>query len=106
MTNALPPDEPLVPLRQALGRRLGNPTRSTLVRWATRGLRKPDGVVVKLTAVQVGTRWMTTCRLAEDFAARVTTGTEAVGIVPSARRAECLNEGKLDDSDLRVVSPR
>lgn len=75
MPNAPLPDEALLPLRQALGRRLGDPTRSTLVRWAVHGLRTPDGAVVRLPTWQIGTRWMTTRRLADEFATKVITAT-------------------------------
>jgi hypothetical protein len=69
------PDDLLMPLRQTLGRRLGNPTRSTLVWWAARGLKTCDGTIVKLGAVQVGRRWLTTRRNAEEFAVKVMAGT-------------------------------
>jgi hypothetical protein len=61
----LPPD--LVPVGRAIGRRLGNPHKSTIVRWILRGVRGPDGRRVKLRAWRFGARWMTTPAAAEEF---------------------------------------
>ena len=61
----------LVPVRQALGDRLGRPHRGTLARWASRGLRTKGGSVVKLDAVQIGQRWMATRTAADRFCREV-----------------------------------
>jgi Protein of unknown function (DUF1580) len=47
---------------------------ATLVRWCLRGVRLPDGSRVKLQAVRVGCRWLTTDAWFDKF---ITTLTEA-----------------------------
>lgn len=73
MSFPIPPDEPLVAVRAALGSRLGHRHRANLRRWIIDGLRTPDGVV-RLVGWRLGTRWVTTARLANEFCDKVLTG--------------------------------
>jgi hypothetical protein len=86
MNCAVGTDEPLIPVRRALGRRLGDRHRATLARWVTRGLRVKGGTVVKLDARQVGLRWMTTRSAADRFCHEVMApaATEADGPPPAS----------------------
>jgi hypothetical protein len=84
MTSMIPGDEPLVPVRAAIGQRLGHRHRGTLARWATRGLRTRDGTVVKLDARQVGLRWMTTRSAADRFCHEVVASAAAEAAGPSS----------------------
>src|SRR5262245_39050896 len=45
---------------------------STLARWITRGVRTPDGRRVRLRAVRLGSKWLTTRGWIEEFAAAQT----------------------------------
>jgi hypothetical protein len=69
----IPGDEPLVPVREALGQRLGHRHRATFRRWIIDGLRTPNGVV-RLVGWQFGSRWLTTTRLAGEFCDLVVSG--------------------------------
>src|SRR5438309_219453 len=53
--------------------RAGRPVHiSTLVRWITAGSRGPDGATVRLQAVRMGGRWLTTRAWLDDYARRLT----------------------------------
>jgi hypothetical protein len=45
---------------------------STIARWITRGVRAPDGRRVRLRAVRLGSKWLTTRAWLEEFAAAQT----------------------------------
>jgi hypothetical protein len=45
---------------------------STLLRWILSGARRPDGEVVRLEAVRLGGRWVTSREAMERFAERLT----------------------------------
>jgi hypothetical protein len=45
---------------------------STLVRWITRGARSPDGAVVRLEAIRLGGRWLTSEEALERFTQKLT----------------------------------
>jgi hypothetical protein len=69
--------EDLITLAEAMKRippaRRGRKTHlSTLVRWITEGARAPDGTRVRLEAVRVGARWMTTIPALQRFVERLT----------------------------------
>jgi hypothetical protein len=54
------------------GRR-GRPVHfSTLYRWVTAGVRLPDGSVVRLEAVRLGGKWVTSAEALQRFAERLT----------------------------------
>ena len=52
---------------------------STLLRWVVRGARSPTGEVVRLEAVRVGHRWMTSREALQRFAHRLTPQLEGSG---------------------------
>src|SRR5947209_2976801 len=53
--------------------RNGRPTHtSTLIRWITAGTAAPSGEVVRLRAVRLGGRWLTTREWLEEYARRLT----------------------------------
>jgi hypothetical protein len=45
---------------------------STLLRWITRGAKGPTGEVVRLEAVRLGARWLTSREALQRFAERLT----------------------------------
>lgn len=66
---------------------------STVFRWLTKGTRTPGGPIVKLEAVRVGTRWLTSRGAVARFVAALTdASTPATSTppttTPAARRAE------------------
>ena len=88
--------EPPVPLAEAV--KLIPPARSgkrthlsTLLRWILTGAKAPDGTRVKLEAVRLGGRWMTSREALQRFAEALTpslSDTPALPIprAPTARR--------------------
>lgn len=46
---------------------------ATMIRWCTRGIRQPDGSRVRLRAIRVGSRWLTTSEWVDEFIAVLTT---------------------------------
>jgi hypothetical protein len=61
----LPPNERVFPFsvlaEELPPARSGKKCRlSTLIRWATRGARSPDGRLVRLEAARLGNRWVST----------------------------------------------
>src|SRR5262249_38740448 len=53
--------------------RLGRPVHaSTIIRWILNGSRGPDGQIVRLKAVRMGGRWLTTRDWLDDYAQRMT----------------------------------
>jgi hypothetical protein len=54
------------------GRNGSRPHLSTLVRWITRGTPGPDGRRVRLAAVRVGGKWVTSRAALQEFAAELT----------------------------------
>jgi hypothetical protein len=82
-------DEPLLPLTAAASlvppARRGRKTHpSTLLRWILTGAKGPGGPV-KLEAVRLGGRWMTTRSALQRFAERLTPDTVAAPPPPSSR---------------------
>jgi hypothetical protein len=59
----------LLPAHRGPGR-VGGPT---IFRWITRGVRAVDGRVVRLEAVRVGSRWLTSAGAIQRFSAALTT---------------------------------
>jgi hypothetical protein len=45
---------------------------STLLRWILRGAKGPSGTLVKLEAIRLGNRWMTSREALQRFAERLT----------------------------------
>src|SRR5262245_37394674 len=67
------------PISLAAAARLVPPARSgkqthlsTLLRWILKGAKAPDGTLVKLEAVRLGGRWMTSRDAMQRFAERLT----------------------------------
>jgi hypothetical protein len=88
-----PPSAPYLSLNQAIKLlppgRMGRPAHlATLVRWIKAGSRGPNGESVRLQAVRMGGRWLTTSGWIEDFARGLTPSFGASPVVPpiSARR--------------------
>jgi hypothetical protein len=50
---------------------------STIFRWVTKGMKAPSGQVVKLEAVRVGSRWLTSRGAVARFVAALTPADEA-----------------------------
>jgi hypothetical protein len=63
---------------------------STLLRWILRGARNLAGEVVRLEAIRLGSRWMTSREALQRFAERLTPRTDAhappAPRTPTARR--------------------
>lgn len=58
--------------------REGKPTHSsTLTRWIMDGCKAVDGTVVKLEALRLGNRWVTSLEALDRFAERLTHGAAA-----------------------------
>jgi hypothetical protein len=53
-------------------RRNGTVDPSTVFRWVTKGMRTPDGRVVRLEAVRVGGRWLTSRGAVARFVSALT----------------------------------
>lgn len=69
--------EPLIPLAEACRHippgRNGKATHlSTLLRWILKGAKAPDGTTVRLDAVRLGARWMTSRQALQRFAEKLT----------------------------------
>ncbi len=62
----------------------GKPTvnPSTIFRWITRGVRTPDGEVVRLEAVRLGTSWRTSLEAITRFSAKLTSASLCSGAPP------------------------
>jgi Protein of unknown function (DUF1580) len=45
---------------------------STLLRWATKGAKGPDGTIVRLEALRLGGRWVTSREAIQRFMERLT----------------------------------
>jgi hypothetical protein len=50
---------------------------STLLRWIQRGARNPAGEIIRLEAIRLGSRWMTSREALQRFAERLTPTTDA-----------------------------
>jgi hypothetical protein len=59
---------------------------STLLRWIMRGCKAPDGSLVKLEAIRLGNRWMTSRQALQRFAERLTPRTDSSS-APAPRTA-------------------
>jgi Protein of unknown function (DUF1580) len=69
--------EPLISLNDASrivpAARRGKKTHlSTLLRWILKGCRGPNGTMVRLEAIRVGNRWMTSRQALQRFAESLT----------------------------------
>jgi hypothetical protein len=80
------------------GHRGGNSVDpSTVFRWVTKGMRTPDGRFVRLEAVRVGARWLTSRPAVTRFVAALTAAADPSPATPSpppartsaARRKSC-----------------
>jgi hypothetical protein len=79
-----------IPLKDAC--RLVPPARSgkrthlsTLLRWIQHGARGPSGERVRLEAVRLGGRWLTSREALQRFAAALTPPTDTVPPAPASR---------------------
>jgi Protein of unknown function (DUF1580) len=62
---------------------------STIWRWILKGIRTPDGQVVRLEAVRLGARWVTSREALARFSARLTptaTDSQAAPRTPTQRQ--------------------
>jgi hypothetical protein len=69
--------EKLISLVQAArmmprGRRDGAVHLSTVLRWILRGVKRPDGETVKLEAIRIGCRWLTSVESLQRFGDELT----------------------------------
>jgi hypothetical protein len=71
MSSAVADAGVLIPVQKAIASRLGQPHRSTVLRWILDGIRRKDGTVVKLRAWRFGSRWSTTTEAVDDFVSAV-----------------------------------
>jgi hypothetical protein len=73
---------------------------STLLRWITKGAKGPDGEVVRLEAVRLGGRWMTSRGALQRFAERLTPSPEGADSptvqTPAAKRRAAKQEAIVD----------
>lgn len=68
--------------------RLGRPvTLSCVLRWVLRGLKVPGGNVVRLEAIRLGGKWITSQEALQRFADRQTPCLDAAGEVSQVRSA-------------------
>jgi hypothetical protein len=74
---------------------------STLLRWIVKGSKDPSGGIVRLEAIRLGGRWMTSRQALQRFAERLTPPQPAPAVTPrtsaqreraAARAARELNE--------------
>jgi hypothetical protein len=54
------------------GRRGAKPTLSCILRWVLKGARSPAGDIVRLEAIRLGGRWVTSREAIQRFAERLT----------------------------------
>jgi hypothetical protein len=80
------------PLSLAAAAKLVPPARtgkkthlSTLLRWILRGCRGPGGVLVRLEAVRLGNRWMTSREAIQRFTERLTPRLDGDDVPPIQR---------------------
>jgi hypothetical protein len=64
----------------------GSVDPSTVFRWITKGMRTAGGQTVKLEAVRVGGRWITSRGAVARFVAALTTAADPVSTTPSPPR--------------------
>lgn len=79
--------------------RNGRPVHvSTIIRWITQGARSPSGEIVRLQAVRLGSRWLTSAEFLDDFARRLTPsfGEPSASSIAPARRKDLGKVGELD----------
>jgi hypothetical protein len=70
---------------------------STMFRWIVKGVQGPDGSRVRLEAVKLGSRWMTTRQALQRFAERLTPRAQAdasAGRTPGQRQRAAEQAGK------------
>jgi Protein of unknown function (DUF1580) len=58
---------------------------STLLRWATKGAKAPDGTIVRLEALRVGSRWVTSREAIQRFMEALTPRIDDEGSTPGVR---------------------
>ncbi len=74
---------------QALpGRNGGRVNQSTVQRWIRHGIRRPDGTVVRLEAVRLGRRWITSKQAVARFVAALSPSADPPAPAPAAERRE------------------
>ena len=61
---------------------------STLLRWIQKGAKAPDGTTLRLEAVRIGGRWMTSRAALQRFAEALTPNLGAVDSAPVLVRTE------------------
>jgi hypothetical protein len=54
------------------GRNGAKPHLSTLIRWISKGAPRPDGTRIRLSAVRVGAKWVTSRQALQRFAVALT----------------------------------
>jgi hypothetical protein len=104
------------PLSLAAATRLIPPGRngkatalSTLLRWILRGAKASDGQTVRLEAIRLGGRWMTSTAALQRFAERLTPQldpTPAVVRSPAARGRASERAGRELDREWKRVGTR
>jgi hypothetical protein len=65
---------------------------STVFRWALKGCRAPDGTVVRLEALRLGGRWVTSHEAVQRFALALTPCLEATPTPRSAGKRQKASE--------------
>lgn len=84
----------------------GSTHPSTLHRWVRKGVRTTDGRVVKLGAVRVGGRWLTSRGAVARFvAALTTTANPTTTVAPPATRTPA-SRGRASDRAARELQRR
>src|SRR5262245_44373289 len=69
------------------GRRNRKPHFSTLLRWILSGAKSATGELVRLEALRLGGRWVTTHEALQRFAARLTPSLDGPPNAPPPRRS-------------------
>jgi hypothetical protein len=62
------------------GRNRAKPVLGTVLRWIITGAKGPDGELVRLEAVRVGGKWLTSREALARWTARLTPCMEAAGV--------------------------
>jgi hypothetical protein len=81
---------------------------STVLRWILRGAKAPDGQTVRLEAIRLGGRWMTSKAALQRFAERLTPQLEPTPVVrsPAARGRASERAGRELDREWERIGTR
>jgi hypothetical protein len=74
-------NESILPLKA--GSKLCSVSFCTIWRWVLKGARTPDGQVVRLRAVRLGSRWITSTQAIEEFTRALTPRLDGTLVVPT-----------------------